>query len=316
MKTLIVGTGVIGTIYGWALAEAGVDVTHYVRPGKKVGDILEVKLDVLDERKGHKPNNLTSYTMRCVDSVKPEDQYELFILPVNANQLKDVLEVLVPCSGEAIFLTLTSNWDGTATLDALLPRERYLLGYADGGGTIRDSVYWTNLGAEIHLGEADGNTSQKLLRVKALFEKADMKPDLQPNMLYWLWVHNASATGFAAGFAKHKAIQPFLKDGDLLKTSVEATRELLTLCERRGVNLKEYPEISFLSWPNWLVLAVMRWLYTTNKSMQRFTAHAASAGSLRETKLNYDAMLKTADELGVATPAMLALGKYLEAIHP
>jgi pyruvate/2-oxoglutarate dehydrogenase complex dihydrolipoamide dehydrogenase (E3) component len=26
VKTLIVGTGVIGTIYGWALAEAGVDV--------------------------------------------------------------------------------------------------------------------------------------------------------------------------------------------------------------------------------------------------------------------------------------------------
>jgi pyruvate/2-oxoglutarate dehydrogenase complex dihydrolipoamide dehydrogenase (E3) component len=26
MKTLIVGAGIIGTIYGWALAEAGVDV--------------------------------------------------------------------------------------------------------------------------------------------------------------------------------------------------------------------------------------------------------------------------------------------------
>ena len=35
MKTLMVGTGVIGTIYGWALAEAGVDITHYVRQGKK-----------------------------------------------------------------------------------------------------------------------------------------------------------------------------------------------------------------------------------------------------------------------------------------
>jgi len=35
MKTLIVGTGVIGVIYGWALTEAGVDVTHFVRQGKK-----------------------------------------------------------------------------------------------------------------------------------------------------------------------------------------------------------------------------------------------------------------------------------------
>jgi ketopantoate reductase len=238
--------------------------------------------------------------------------YELIVLPVNANQLNDVLGILVPCSGEAIFLTLTSNWEGTAVLDAHLLQERYLLGYADGGGTIREGLYWTNLGAEIHLGEADGKMTEKLSRVKALFEKADMKPDLQSNMLHWLWVHNASAIGFAAGFAKHKAIQPFLKDDELLKTSVEATRELLSLCGARGVSLKEYPEISFLGWPNWLVLAVMRWLYTTNKSMQRFTAHAASEGSLRETKMNYEAMLVTADELKIVTPALKTLGIYLE----
>jgi pyruvate/2-oxoglutarate dehydrogenase complex dihydrolipoamide dehydrogenase (E3) component len=34
MKLLIVGAGIIGSIYGWALAEAGHDVTHLVRPGK------------------------------------------------------------------------------------------------------------------------------------------------------------------------------------------------------------------------------------------------------------------------------------------
>jgi len=35
MKTPVVGTGVIGTIYGWALAEAGVEAADYVRPGEK-----------------------------------------------------------------------------------------------------------------------------------------------------------------------------------------------------------------------------------------------------------------------------------------
>ena len=312
MKTLIVGNGVIGTIYSWALAESGVDVTHYIRPGKKSHDVMEVQLDILDERKGHKPNNLTQYIMRCVDVVRPEDNYELIILPVNANQLEAVLEVLVPLAGEAVFLTMTSNWEGTSILDAHLPKDRYLLGYADGGGTIRDGLYWTNLGAEIHLGEPDGKNSNKLLQVKTLFEQADMKPDIQPNMLHWLWVHNASAIGFAAGFAKYKAIQPFLKDGELLKTSVEATRELLLICEKRCINLKDYPEISFMNWPNWLVLATMRWLYTTNKSMQRFTAHAASESSLRETKMNYGAMLKTAEDMGIETPALNILGAYLE----
>ncbi len=48
MKTLVVGSGIIGTIYGWALAEAGVDVTWLVRPGHGAGEEL-VRLDVLDD---------------------------------------------------------------------------------------------------------------------------------------------------------------------------------------------------------------------------------------------------------------------------
>ncbi len=34
MKVLVVGAGVIGSIYGWALSEAGHSVTHLVRPGR------------------------------------------------------------------------------------------------------------------------------------------------------------------------------------------------------------------------------------------------------------------------------------------
>lgn len=314
MKTLIIGNGVIGTIYGWALTEAGVDVTHYLRPGKLVSTLETVELDVLDERKGYKAENRTRYTMHCVDSINPEDGYELIILPVNVNQLSDALTNLAPLAGNATFLTMTSNWDGTGVLDACLPKDRYLLGYADGGGTIRaDGVYWTNLGAEIHLGKVEGTDDAKLEQVKTLFERADMKPDMQPDMLKWLWVHNASATGFAAGYARHGKMQDYLKDSELLKTCIEATRELLTLCEKRGINLKDYPEVSFMGWPTWLVMTVMRWLYTTNKSMQRYTAHAASTGSLRETKSNYDAMLHTAKQMNVDVPALRKLGIHLQA---
>jgi 2-dehydropantoate 2-reductase len=60
MKTLIVGTGIIGVIYGWALSQADMDVTHFVRKGKKDRFKDGVKLDVLDERKGHPKYALTN----------------------------------------------------------------------------------------------------------------------------------------------------------------------------------------------------------------------------------------------------------------
>jgi ketopantoate reductase len=312
MKTLIVGKGIIGTIYGWALSEAGENVTHYIRPQKKVQGVEMIQLDILDERKNHKPDNKVQYAMHCVNQINPQDGYELIILPVNVNQLEEVLETLVPQAGNAVFLTLTSNWTGPELIDRYLPRERFLMGYPDGGGTVLNGVYWTNLGAEIHLGLLEGSNPNKLEQIKDMFMRADMKPDIQKDILKWLWVHNASAIGFAAGFAKHKSIKPFLKDTEILRTSIEATCELLEICEKRGVEISQFPEISFMSWPTWLVTTTMRWLYSTNKSMQRYTAHAASAGSLAETKVNYDAMLKSAHELGVATPAFNQLGQYLK----
>jgi len=314
MKTLIVGTGVIGVIYGWALAEAGVDVTHYVRPGKAQRARQGVDLDVLDERKGHKPNNIAHYALKCSEDIQPEDGYELVILPVNANQLAGALNDTIPCvEKNTDFLVFTSNWDGVAAIDALLPRERYLLGYPDGGGTIRDGLYWANLGAEVHLGKLEGQSTESLAKVGEVFKKADMKPDMPPDILHWLWVHNASAVGFAAGYARYGEVKTFLRDGKLMKTCIHATRELMTLCEKRGADWKQYPEVSFLSWPDWLVVAVMRLMWSTNKSMQRYTAHANSEGSLREMRFHFDAMLKTAREFGVATPALQSLESYLPA---
>ena len=67
MKTLVVGTGIIGILYGWALAQAGVDVTHFVRKGKKDQFKDGVNLDLLDERKGHPKYNLTKYKLKCVE---------------------------------------------------------------------------------------------------------------------------------------------------------------------------------------------------------------------------------------------------------
>jgi len=43
MKVLIIGRGVVGTIYGWALSKAGIDVTHVVRKeGLPATDTLDI----------------------------------------------------------------------------------------------------------------------------------------------------------------------------------------------------------------------------------------------------------------------------------
>lgn len=313
MKTLIVGAGIIGVIYGWALSQSGLDVTHLVRKGRKDQFKGGVNLDLLDERKGHTKYNITKYAIKCVEEISPSDGYELIIVPTSMHQTEEALKTLVPVSGKAIFLILAGNWDGTNCIDQLLPRARYLMGYADAGGTIRaDGVYWTNLGAEIHIGEVDGKPSEKLNKMKALFMHADMKPDVQENILHWIWQHVAGTVGYAAGFAKHREMHPYLEDKALLRQCTLATLELFKLCQLRGVDLKKFPEASFVNFPVWLVAMLVRWNIKRQESAQRYTAHAGSENSLKETKAYFVKMMKTADEVGFEMPNLKALGIYIK----
>jgi len=311
MKTLVVGTGVIGTIYGWALAEAGVEVTHLGRPGHPTG-VVPLRLDVLDERKGHVANNVTTYHARLMDAVGPSDGFELVIVPVPAHQLEDALSSLAGRMGDALFLIMSSNWDEPAAIDRIMPRERYLLAYADGGGTIRDGLYWTNIGPELHVGKLDGQPDGALEKIGGLFARADIHLDVPPNILHWLWVHNASAVGFAGGFAKYLDAKAFLRDRRTLHDCFVATDELLKVCERRGVPVREYGDVAMLRWPTWVTIPLMRYMWGHNKSMVRYTAHAAAPGTLREMTDAYHAMVKTADELSVPVPTLRRVGRYLE----
>ena len=61
MKILVVGAGIVGTIYGWAIAEAGHDVTHFVRAGRAARLSEGVSIDMLDRRKGHKKQFIGHY---------------------------------------------------------------------------------------------------------------------------------------------------------------------------------------------------------------------------------------------------------------
>jgi ketopantoate reductase len=310
MKTLVLGTGVIGTIYGWALAEAGIDVTHFVRQGQSASYEKGVTLDLLDERQGHKEKNVTEYVPKCVEAISASDNYELIILPTNSYQTEEALRTLLPHAGNALFLVFGANWEGEEFINRLLPKERYLLGYPDAGGARRDGMYRTNLGAEMHLGEVNGKSTPELEQVKALFEKADIQPEVQESMLHWLWLHNAMSIGMWAGFAKHQDINAFLADRPLLVQCHKATLELLELCRRRGAGLRDYPETATFRLPTWLFIIVFRRLWADDENAQRFTAHAVD--SLPEAKANYDAMMATASEKGLKMPNMKALGPHLD----
>lgn len=313
MKTLIVGTGIIGVIYGWALSQAGIDVTHYVRLGRATKFNDGLTLDVLDERKDHKKYNISKYELKCTEKILPTDNYDLVIVPVNIHQAEEVIKTLAPGAGSAIFLTLTGNWDGPQFILNHVPVDRCLIGYADGGGTIKENdIYWTNLGAELHIGLLDESAKNSLERIIDLFAHADIKLDVQQNMIHWLWQHAAGAVGFAAGFAKYRNLNLYLSDKELLRICSLSTKEMYKLCALRGVDLKQFPEASFINFPIWLIVILVGWNIRHQESAQRYTAHVVSEGSRQETKEFLKKMFKTAQELDFDMPYTKRIAAYLE----
>lgn len=311
MNVLIVGTGVIGTIYGWALKEAGVKVTHLVRSGKP--DLVSngAKIDILDERKGFKKYNQTKYDITITESLEEHSTYDLVIVPTNWYQTEPALKAIAPKCPDSFFYILTSNWTGTEMFDSILSKNRYILGYPDGGGTIKKGVYWTNIGPEIHIAKPEPDNEKGFELVREVFLKASITPDIQENILYWLWVHNAGSTAISLAFQKYKNVEKYLTDKKLLKHSFLATRECLDLCEKRGAYSKKFPEISAFRWPMWLLIPMFRYNFRHNESMKRYTAHGESM-PVEDIACNYYDILKTAKELNFEMPYYQELESILK----
>ena len=311
MKIMIVGTGVIGTIYGWALAESGNEVVHYVRKGKKDHFRDGIKITMLDERKGRPKDSHFTYYPACTEEVP--GNVELAIVAVGSHQLEAALGELAPKLDEAQLLIMSSNWNGTESIDKILSRDRYVLGYADGGGTFKDGGMLANLGPNVHLGELDGSDSPRLQQLIELFRKADMTPEVAENILHWLWIHNATSAAVWAGFYQYRDIRAFLKDRNLVRESFDATKECLDICRKKGVDVDAFGEISYFKWPTWAIALMFKLMFTLNKSMQIYTAHAASESSLQEMRGNFMDIYNSGKSLGVPMPAMGRLYEMVKA---
>ena len=311
MKILIIGTGVIGSLYGCALSEKH-DVFHYVRQEKlKILDQKKITFDFIDERQDKKHQNTAgSYTYHCVADAK--SNYDLIIVPVKTYQLIEVLRTLTTQAPNANYLLMTLDWNMSGEYSKMLVKSHYVLGYAGGGGTFRQNQLWANLGNDIMLGALCPEQEPLLSSVTEMFKSCTIIPNIEVNPLHWLWVHNVGSAPLGAALAKCRNMDCLLKDKKLLKTSFKAMRECYKICEKRGVNLKKYDEVKMMSIPLFILCPMFRMNFTRNPVMQRYTAHAAD--SIDEMVQNFKEIFKTGRSLGVDMPNMRLLMELVSSV--
>jgi len=307
MKILIVGAGIIGTTYGWAFAEAGHEVIHLVRPGKAAKFADGFAIDMYDVRKGHKRDLVGHYPICVTEALDPSDGYELVIVPTKHYHLIDTLMQIAPQAGNADFLLLTQNWDGTEEIDAILPQSRYVFGDAKAGGKFDENKLIATI-ASVDIGQVGGRRDASLDKVIALCESAQVAFTVHENILHYLWVQYAITGGLWPALVKAGSLEAVLSNRQIGEQGIRAVREALEVVVHRGVDLAKFPETKMYMnnspFGMWIAGVVVKAMFRFNKLVQRSSAHGLS--DIEEVKAFYYDLLNSGRTLNVAMPALNA----------
>lgn len=315
MKVLIVGAGVIGTIYGWALSEAGHQITHLVRPGRSLRFINGISIDLMDRRKGHKKWLTENYNIQVTETLNINNDYEMVIVPVRHYSVEDVLKQIAPLTPCADYLLLTQNWKGTAGIDSILPLSQCVFGDAKAGGSFQNNKLVATIYA-IDIGCIENKDNDCLRRAQNLFLSADIKTTLQDNILHYLWVQYAITGGMWPSFVQAGSIKAVLKNRQLVEASILAVKECLSVVSARGVDLNKYSEtdIYFNASVVKRVIGtiVIKNIFRFSKYIQRNSAHAMADPV--EIKTFYYDLINTGSEFRINMPVMTSFKKVIDSL--
>ena len=309
MDICVVGSGVIGTIYGHVLCEAGNEVTHLVRPGH--GAILRggVEIRLLDARSGGGPETRVRYRPRVVGRLDAGHPYDLILASVRHYQVPDLLPVLASGAGTSEILFFNNLWTSFEPIEAQLG-DRFLWGFPVAGGGFEGSILYAALLGEVQLGAPSGRPANRVERVSGVFSGCGLHVEVQPDILAWLWVHFAVEAGVIATAIKSGGVDQFLGSVDRIAEAVLAVRDALAVVRARRVNVDALPDAEMFAAPEQMVAQGIKDLYEADRAarqiMQRHTGG-------EELKRIYADVVATGRGLGVDMPVLEPLGSFVES---
>jgi 2-dehydropantoate 2-reductase len=305
MRVVIVGAGIVGSIYGWAPADNGNQVVHLVRSGRAAALRDGLTLDVFDRCKRRKRSYRGLYKLKVVETLSPQDTFELIIVPTKHYALVQTLEEIAPQAGATDFLLLTQNWLGTQEIYSILPPSRYVCGDAKAGGTFSAGKLFATLSA-IDIGSPEDEPTPLAKKAAALFAGAGMQAPLHSDMLHYLWIQYAITAGLWAALVHAGSFEAILNDRNAGSAAFLAAHECLEVVKARGVELSQYPEAAPFQTNSALrrrvYLWLMGWAFRHDEYTKRCSAHAF--GDPVEVKTLYDDLIATGRDLGVPMPVM------------
>ncbi len=276
MRILIYGAGVIGTLYGAKLRDAGHEVVALAR-GKRLQDIARCGLAIHEVVTGAGQ----AIPVRSINALAPNDPYDLVVVPVRRDHLDGVLDALAKSRGTPTILFFGNNAQGAGKLIERLGRERVLLGFPGAGGQlIGETVRYLMIPEQrTTLGEVNGRRTERLTRIASSFEAAGFPSAISSDMQGWLKSHAAFVTSISAAvYAAGGDASTVASSDAVLHLMVQAVRESFRTLRHAGIreipwNLHLLHEIM----PEWFAVRYWRKAFLGPLGQFSFAAHSNAA---------------------------------------
>ncbi|PKN88952.1 MAG: ketopantoate reductase family protein [Deltaproteobacteria bacterium HGW-Deltaproteobacteria-1] len=315
MKILTIGVGVIGTTYSWQLQKAGFDLTHYVRKNKTDEYRSRgIEIHCLDLRNSAGIELKDIYRPNFVDDFSANNGFDYILVSVNSNQLADLLPQLSLKSGNATIVFLQNLRPGDdEMIDQFLDKTRYVIAYPfkAGGGrtgnTIETVIFGMNLSNTV-LGTRDGQVTQRVKTLYKMLKKANMNPQIIPNIIPYVRTHYVWAACCVAAYIKAGTYDNF-KKSKAIKESYLAMREGWEICMKQGINPRKVAPTKYYYLPFFLLIPFTRWLYNKRGMREMFEGHVQH--SPEEMKDMYFTLLAQGKRHGIKMPVYEGYLEYV-----
>nr|WP_202894002.1 2-dehydropantoate 2-reductase N-terminal domain-containing protein [Kribbella italica] len=303
----MVGRGVIATIYGWALHQAGHDVEFSVRPGRAATYGDTVDLDLLDTRRRVWGQRVVEkWPVRYREALEPDHGFDLIVLSVPHHRLTEAAAFLAPRVGQATVLVFGNLWTEPTAAIGALPLDRIAWGFPQaGGGFDADGVLRGMLLPSVVFGTLGQPPTDRERAVRQAFREAGLRIKERTDFRGWLWVHFVSDAGLLSQGLRRGSLSRLAGSTTALREGLLTGRELLPLLEARGLDLRRHRVAVLPFRTPWLTAPVLAWL-TAHFALARVSLTAHSDPDAEEPREVCRDTLAEARRLGVSVPRLEA----------
>lgn len=238
MKTVIIGAGAMGSLFGGVLSLSGEEV-WLVDIWKEHIDAIRSKGLAIEEK--GKVQAISVNATSDITSIGKADLILFFVKTYHTE--KAVTDSLVLEKEDTLFLTLQNGLGNEETICKQVDRKKVVLGVTGQGATLLGPGYIRHAGwGKTYVGELDGRSTERIDRIFRMFIKAGIETEVSSRIHDLVWEKLFVNVGLnaLAGMTGLKNGQ-ILDFPETLRLMEALVNEAIEVARKKGIRIEGSP---------------------------------------------------------------------------